>query len=322
MITCGMVGVGEVIAGEAEFIYALASEIEPPAIETAQTNTSHDEQESKLSRWLLLAGMIAPLLFLLAKWHRLDRTPMRPMVAPPLVALVLALMVFVLGQVGLHIAATLAGLTSEEELNQAGLRSQAILMIGHYAGAASILAVFFFLLRRTASGSASRQMPQIDAGLLGVGALLLFWPMVMLVSWIITTIVERITGAPLDAIAHSTLAQLQQADRDVWYMIVIAMVVIAAPVTEEVVYRGLLQDALRRAGIKPWAAIIIVSVIFAIMHLAAAPEPSAIPGLLASLFILSLGFGWAYEKTGRLFAPIVMHMLFNAGNLVAATWLF
>lgn len=320
-MTCGVVGVGEVIAGEAEFIHAFTSEIVPPAIETAQTNTSYDEQESRLSRWLLLAGMIAAPLFLLAKWHRLDRTPMRPLVAPPLVALILALMVFVLGQIGLHIAANLAGLASENEFNQAGLRGQAILMIGHYAGAASILAVFFILVHRAASGYARRQMPPIHAALLGVGALLLFWPMVMLVSWIITMIVERITGAPLDAIAHSTLAQLQQADRDVWYTIVIAMVVIAAPVTEEVVYRGLLQDALRRAGVKPWAAIIIVSVIFAIMHLAAAPQPSAIPGLLASLFILSLGFGWAYEKTGRLLTPIVMHMLFNAGNLVAATWI-
>jgi membrane protease YdiL (CAAX protease family) len=28
--------------------------------------------------------------------------------------------------------------------------------------------------------------------------------------------------------------------------------------------------------------------------------------------------GWAYEKTGRLTAPIVMHALFNAGNLLLA----
>lgn len=241
------------------------------------------------------------------------------MVALPLIALILALMVFVLGQIGLHIAANVAGLATEDALNHTGLREQSILMIGHYAGAAIVLAVYFILAQRTASGLQPRRMSPVRAIVLGIGALLLFWPMVMLASWIITTIVERLTGAPLDAIAHATLAQLQQADRDVWYGIVIAMVVVAAPVTEEVVYRGLLQDAIRRAGVKPWTAITIASAIFAVMHLSAAPQPSAIPGLLASLFILSLGFGWAYEKSGCLLVPIVMHALFNAGNLIAAT---
>ena len=40
--------------------------------------------------------------------------------------------------------------------------------------------------------------------------------------------------------------------------------------------------------------------------------------LVPPLLVLGAGFGWVYDKTGRLTAPIVMHALFNAGNLVLA----
>jgi membrane protease YdiL (CAAX protease family) len=57
----------------------------------------------------------------------------------------------------------------------------------------------------------------------------------------------------------------------------------------------------------------VVAAFFAVMHWDAT-APHAVP----ALFVLGLGLGGIYEKTGRLTAPIVMHMLFNAGNLVLA----
>ena len=39
---------------------------------------------------------------------------------------------------------------------------------------------------------------------------------------------------------------------------------------------------------------------------------------LPSLFVLSLGLGWIFTKTGRLIAPIIVHMLFNGFNLLMA----
>ena len=48
-------------------------------------------------------------------------------------------------------------------------------------------------------------------------------------------------------------------------------------------------------------------------------HPAALAGtVVIGLFVLALGLGWAYEKTGRLLTPIVMHALFNAGNLILA----
>ena len=89
-----------------------------------------------------------------------------------------------------------------------------------------------------------------------------------------------------------------------------AALVLAAPIIEEVMYRGLLQQVIVSVGIRRWPAIIITSVFFALMHIDAA-QPHAV----LALFVLSLGFGLVYERTGRLLAPIVMHALFNAANL-------
>jgi membrane protease YdiL (CAAX protease family) len=89
--------------------------------------------------------------------------------------------------------------------------------------------------------------------------------------------------------------------------------VIAAPVLEEVLYRGLLQDAIRRATGRPWISITVTSLVFMMMH-ASIADWHALP----PLFVLSLGLGWAYERTGRLATPIIMHAGFNLANLAVA----
>ena len=92
------------------------------------------------------------------------------------------------------------------------------------------------------------------------------------------------------------------------------MVVLAVPLLEEVIHRGFLQTAFGRLTGRPWAGIVLSSVVFALIHLGAAPV-YALPGL----FALSLGLGWAFERTGRLAVPVAMHGAFNALNIVAAT---
>ncbi len=86
-----------------------------------------------------------------------------------------------------------------------------------------------------------------------------------------------------------------------------------APLLEEVMYRGLVQQVLRQLGVRPWPAIVLTSAAFAAMHWSIASPHALVP-----LFVLSLGFGWAYERSGRLLAPFVMHALFNLGNLLLA----
>lgn len=85
------------------------------------------------------------------------------------------------------------------------------------------------------------------------------------------------------------------------------IVVVGAPVVEELIYRGLLQRSLsQRVG--PVAGVLIVSVLFALIHL----TPVEYPGL----FVAGLLFGACFAVTGRLGTAIVAHAAFNATALV------
>jgi len=82
--------------------------------------------------------------------------------------------------------------------------------------------------------------------------------------------------------------------------------VIVAPLCEELLFRGLIYGTLKRYGERIYAAL-ASSILFAVIHF---HVPSLTP-----LFLLSIGFCIAYEITGCLWVPIVMHALFNAINL-------
>jgi len=121
-----------------------------------------------------------------------------------------------------------------------------------------------------------------------------------------------VTGVPSSEVSHETLKMLEQSSTlDGWTLLVIAAVVFAAPIFEEVIFRGTLQSLVRSMSGSSWIAIILTSAFFASRHIGVA-APEALPGL----FVLALGMGAAYVWTGRLITPIIMHMLFNAGNIL------
>ena len=92
------------------------------------------------------------------------------------------------------------------------------------------------------------------------------------------------------------------------YFFVLAVVI--APCFEEILFRGIAMPVLaKRIGAS--AAVLITSVIFAILHW---HVPSLVP-----LFILSIGLSLAYIYTESLLVPMVMHSLFN---FVSVTFLF
>lgn len=85
------------------------------------------------------------------------------------------------------------------------------------------------------------------------------------------------------------------------------IVVVGAPLVEELVYRGLLQ----RSVMPPLgrvAGVVLVAVVFALIHL----TPVEYPGL----FVAGLLFGGCFALTGRLGTAIVAHAAFNATALV------
>ena len=190
------------------------------------------------------------------------------------------------------------------------------LQLGSYAAQGIILAAFVWLVVRAKRSARARRYGIPRAALIGVAALLLFWPVVNCVAFAAGFVIEVLTGKAPDPIGHALLAQLVESPVDVWLYLAIALAVVGAPVYEEVLYRGIVQQALVGAGMRRWPAILTTSVLFTLVHLSAV---TSVDGLLA-LFVLSIGFGWVYEKTGRLSASITMHAAFNLANLLLA-WL-
>ena len=102
-----------------------------------------------------------------------------------------------------------------------------------------------------------------------------------------------------------------------WWWLAIMGAAVLAPVAEELLYRGLLQQGLKATGLKPRGAIAVTSILFAIVHWGVLTEGSQV-GALATLVTLSVGWGMLYERTGRLWAPMIAHAAFNAANLWVA----
>ncbi len=92
---------------------------------------------------------------------------------------------------------------------------------------------------------------------------------------------------------------------------------VVAPIAEECFFRGLLQTYLvgivQRGfpgGGGRWIALAAASLVFGLGHFS---QAHAVPALI----VLGALFGYAYERTGSLWPPIVMHAAFNLKTLAA-----
>ncbi|HEY5709276.1 MAG TPA: type II CAAX endopeptidase family protein [Solirubrobacterales bacterium] len=90
----------------------------------------------------------------------------------------------------------------------------------------------------------------------------------------------------------------------------ILLIVIAAPIAEEICFRGMLYGGLRERWPK-FAAALLAGLIFGALH--ALTGLSAVPPLVAFGFVLCL----LYERTGSIVPGIVLHMLNNSVALLA-----
>ncbi|MFZ8968364.1 MAG: CPBP family intramembrane glutamic endopeptidase [Ilumatobacteraceae bacterium] len=99
---------------------------------------------------------------------------------------------------------------------------------------------------------------------------------------------------------------------DGWRVVLlVVVVVVGAPIVEELVYRGLIQRAaVARFGFV--AGVAGSSVFFGAIHL----RPVELPGLIVAGAV----FGVLAARTDRLGPAITAHMGFNAAGLVALAW--
>lgn len=135
----------------------------------------------------------------------------------------------------------------------------------------------------------------------GLGGYLAAIPLVVLVSLINQQFWQGQGGSnPLLSLA------LQSQDR-VALTIFFLTAAVAAPLFEEIMFRGFLLPSLTRY-IPAWGAILASSFIFAIAHLSVSE--------IAPLTTLGIVLGVVYSRSRNLLAPILLHSLWNSGTLL------
>lgn len=90
------------------------------------------------------------------------------------------------------------------------------------------------------------------------------------------------------------------------FLVIIAAVIIA-PLGEEILFRGFIYGVLKRYTDAPFAAL-TSSLMFAIIHMHV--------GSVGPLWVLAVLFCIAYELTGCLLVPMLLHMIFNSTSIL------
>lgn len=135
---------------------------------------------------------------------------------------------------------------------------------------------------------------------IGVASQLILVPLVTLPVFIFTDADREALEAPA--------RELTERAQGPGVLILVLVVVVAAPLAEEVFFRGMLQRTLARS-LPIWAVVLITSVLFGISHF----QALQLPALVAFGVVLSV----LAHRTGRLGLPIWAHVGFNATTVVA-----
>lgn len=127
----------------------------------------------------------------------------------------------------------------------------------------------------------------------------------VLVQALLVPLLYWILGPLLDARALGDPARAlnEQAGSTLAFVVLTVVVVVGAPIAEELFFRGMLQRALRRR-MAPAPAIVVTALAFGLSHF----ETVQLPALVG----LGLVLGWMAHRTGTLAPAILAHSAFNA----------
>ncbi len=100
--------------------------------------------------------------------------------------------------------------------------------------------------------------------------------------------------------------QVLEGAQAIRQQIVVAIsTMILAPLSEEILFRGVLYRTVQQAGYRR-VALVGTSLVFALIHGSAMT--------ILPLTVLAMGFCVLYDRTGRLIAPVLAHSAFNCAN--------
>lgn len=180
---------------------------------------------------------------------------------------------------------------------------QAFVLAGIYAAEVGLLLLLAHhrgvrLVRSDSSGKVSFIGSLITAGLVAAGFV---GTRIVSSTWVAIT--ESIGWEPAQRSLTDALGSGSAG-----FALSVATVVVVGPVVEELVFRGVILDAVARKW-GGWAGIAISSFLFAALHLTL--------WAFVPMFALGLALGWLAWNRHSLWPAIVLHVLYN-GVVVAA----
>jgi len=151
---------------------------------------------------------------------------------------------------------------------EGSLRSTGLLMISSYTAQGIVLVVICrkLLNARHQRSSLSGILPEPESFVrsiaFGAVAFLLVFPLAQSAGMLVGFLQRQLTGTPPELVAHETLKALQESPGDPWVLVIMGLVVVAAPITEEFAYRGLVQQGFRKLGGSRTGAVLLTSFLF------------------------------------------------------------
>lgn len=268
------------------------------------------------AEWVHIALLVAAPTILVILWYRdvirpgsFARHPGRSVSPHPWwVWLLAGAVVFMSWTMGAAFAASAWNLTP---LDHDSLAAQSVIGLSSYlVGAVAGAFMVWLLASRGASAGLRLRWSDLPVGL---GAILFTLPIVHAVSICSLIAYRSITSHEPEAVGHTMLEVMLENRTDPWVWGLVAAAIVGAPIIEELLYRVFMQSGLRALFRSAWAAILVTSAVFAVIHLGSV-HVYALP----TLFTLAVAMGIVYERTGRIGAPIAMHMAFNSVNIALA----
>ncbi len=197
--------------------------------------------------------------------------------------------------------ATLAGVALLGVRNFCGGRAVIEALVGEVGFGASVLLWIRYVNRGNPAALGVPTEPRRDVLLgIGVGIALIFAGGGTL--YVVREAVSLLTGE-----APEQPEQVVACVRGASLALMAPVVMVVAPVGEEIFFRGFLHKALRRR-LPMWGAAVLSSVVFGLVHV--------YPLLIPALFVVGLGLALLYERQQSLLAPVVAHATFNVLGFV------
>lgn len=179
-------------------------------------------------------------------------------------------------------------------------------LAGQYVGS---LGVFWVLTRYKSAKEVGLTIEGGDFVYIGLGLILQVG--LALLMWPLSNLLFP-EGRPPQEVAEV----IATADTPALQVALVAAAVVLGPVTEELMYRGVLLKALSARGTV--FAMVVSSAVFALVHLTGLDTETLLRSaaiVLPPLFILGLTLAWLTQRNGRLGPAIFLH---SGWNLLSA----